>query len=498
MPTTAGGPILPPRLGSASPVYGRRSAGGAAARGLPAADSPCWRTNQVCIGTPPQLVGVLPPPTHHHRQQQPPPAPQAQQTRGASVASSCSAFSAASSAASTSLPRAYVRARARGVREVAAAEAPRRSSSAHSFFADQLAAVSEERDSSVFYGMQLLRRLQHERRERAALHEEHAARALAAQERVEDLATERGNLAARHADVHSKYKALVAERAYFVEAVQNRDEEIKDLTALVEGYKADEERRCRLLKEAAAVAAPTPVLRNEPAPARSSSPRRFSFYDGADIEREQVSQGVQAAPAKRYRASQTDLTGPVCAEGAGAAGLVVRGFGGGDEEEASCVCCQQQAAPAEAGSAGATFFELLCGECAPGVAGLREALEEERAKVQRLERRLEEELGAATPLNPLLGTPLSAFAMSGGGGMGQWGSASKLRRFSPVAVSYGADGVAAKRVSLEEELRLLDEHDGLVRDEGAARAAAAAEETAALAQLVGARQAALTQLLTRR
>ena len=502
MPTTAGGPILPPRLGSASPVYGRRPVGSAAAR-LPAADSPCWRTNRVCIGTPPQLVGVLPPPTHHrhhHQQeQQPPPA---QQARGASVASSTcsvgasSAFSAASSAASTSLPRAYVRPRARGAREVAAAEAPRRSSSAHSFFADQLAAVSEERDSSVFYGMQLLRRLQHERRERAALHEEHAARSLAAQERVEDLATERGNMAARHADVHSKYKALVAERAYFVEAVQNRDEEIKDLTALVDGYKADEERRNRLLKEAAAAVAPSPVLRNVSATAavRTGSPRRFSFYDGADIEREQVSQGVQAAPAKRYRASQTDLTGPVCAEGAGA-GLVVRGFGGGDEE-ASCVCCQQQAA---AGGAAASAFELICGECAPGAAGLREALEEERAKVQRLERRLEEELGAATPLNPLLGTPLSSFATSGGGlGMGQWGSASKLRRFSPVAVSYGADGVAAKRVSLEEELRLLDEHDGLLRDEGTARTAAAAEEAAALAQLVGARQAALTQLLTRR
>ena len=75
-----------------------------------------------------------------------------QQTRGASVASGASPVF---SAVSTSLPRAYVRPRARGACEVAV-EAQRRSSSAHSFFADKLAAVSEERDASVSYGMQLL------------------------------------------------------------------------------------------------------------------------------------------------------------------------------------------------------------------------------------------------------------------------------------------------------------------------------------------------------
>ena len=362
-------------------------------------------------------------------------------------------MSATSRCSSTSVPRAYVRQRSRPAREIVATQ--RRSKSCTSYFTDQLFAVAEERDSSVYYGMQLLRRLKVERREAGKREEDHSTEVSALTTRISDVTRERKQATSRHSELHSKNVALMAERDYFIEGLRDRDEEIARMQEQLDVLRAKD-----IIQEAAPIADSPPKVEKE-AP---RSPPYYPFFDGMKTETETTSVGVQVVVKGRTRTTQTDAV---------------------DEEDWAvhrrAVHCEECDTPCDTAEVRQT-----CLVCANAVVLLRERLATEKLRCSRLERRLDEmeaTSGAvSTPLSE--GTPTLNLNSSL-----RWevGSGPK---FSPAQLSGGV-----AQMSLEDELRLLDDYDNTVRSEQSCRSEVDALERTAFTVICQEKKAALTGLL---
>eukprot|EP01064_Diplonema_japonicum_P016356 TRINITY_DN24369_c0_g1_i1.p1 TRINITY_DN24369_c0_g1~~TRINITY_DN24369_c0_g1_i1.p1 ORF type:complete len:914 (+),score=214.54 TRINITY_DN24369_c0_g1_i1:40-2781(+) len=190
-------------------------------------------------------------------------------------------------------PFAISRGRAVRVKE----KVDKRSRSSGSYFLDELSVVGEERDASVAYGLQLLQMLKAERKAATHQTEQMQMKLVQQTETVDDMKKEKDSTLHKFLKLHAEHKELTTRELYLSNELKAKAEEMAVIEAELSQLKAP-------TSPPTAEYLGSPILNETVAP---KAPRVIQYYTD-DYQRDTADQGVQTRVKTAENSSQCDLS----------------------------------------------------------------------------------------------------------------------------------------------------------------------------------------------
>ena len=180
----------------------------------------------------------------------------------------------------------------------------KRTASCHSFFSRDLIAISEDRDQSVLFGLQLLDKIKEDRRRTSAELNDLHSEVDAAQQEAVNCRGERDRMTELHAELHKKCTTLTAERAYMKEELGLREGTISSLTQEIQFLKTKTIEDSDEFAKIAALESP------DRSDVKDVKTLERAFFDGLEFTNT-TSIGTQVGKIVVEGATQTDVSGEV-------------------------------------------------------------------------------------------------------------------------------------------------------------------------------------------